>query len=99
MFTKKKDLEAHIHDVFKKTKTEPERNLKCLTFAKQYAQLKEWALARRYVNAFLKERSNSAQALRLLGDCEEKVGSKEKALNAYRNSLAIDGSQRDLVFK
>lgn len=70
-----------------------------MTFARHYAQLKEWATARRYATAFLLERPNSAQALRLQGECDEHLQHKEKALNEYRSSLAIDGTQRDLVFK
>jgi tetratricopeptide (TPR) repeat protein len=76
-----------------------QRNLKCLSLARKYAQLKEWAAARRYATAFLLERPNSAQALRLQGECDEFLQQKERALNEYRSSLAIDGTQRDLVFK
>ncbi|XP_065336958.1 E3 SUMO-protein ligase RanBP2-like isoform X2 [Cloeon dipterum] len=99
MFSKKKDLDAYVSDIFKKSKSEKERNSKCLTIAKQYAQLQEWATARRYVGAYIQDHPNSAPAMRLQGDCEENLGNMEKALNSYRSSLTGDPTQKDLIFK
>ncbi|XP_059487715.1 E3 SUMO-protein ligase RanBP2-like [Neocloeon triangulifer] len=99
MFSKKKDLDAYVAEIFKKSKSEKERNAKCLTIAKQYSQLQEWATARRYVGAYIQDHPNSAPAMRLQGECEQNLGQKERALNSFRSSLTCDPTQKDLTFK
>ncbi|XP_044270326.1 E3 SUMO-protein ligase RanBP2 [Tribolium madens] len=97
--TRKIDVDKHVEECLKKINNETERNLRCLSFAKQYFKIERYEDARRYVSTYLSARPNSAEAHCLLGKCLEALGRKEAALQAYTTSLRLDSKQNSLVLK
>ncbi|RZC37236.1 E3 SUMO-protein ligase RanBP2, partial [Asbolus verrucosus] len=75
------------------------RNLRCLSFAKQYFKIERYEEARRYTATYLSVRPNSAEGHCLLGKSLEMLGRKEAALQAYTTSLRLDPKQNNLVMK
>jgi len=51
----------------------------------------------RYLMAFLTEKGNLASAYKLLGQILEKQ--QQSALDAYKRSLDLDSSQKDILLK
>ncbi|KAG5883507.1 hypothetical protein JTB14_013934 [Gonioctena quinquepunctata] len=99
MFKSKLEVDRHVDNCLKKINNETERNLRCFSFAKLYFNVGDYEQARRYVSSYLSVKPHSAEGHQLLGKCLEKLGKKEAALEAYRNSLQIDSKQNNLVIK
>ncbi|XP_012274477.1 E3 SUMO-protein ligase RanBP2 [Orussus abietinus] len=99
MFQTKKDVDRHVQEIFRKLKTENERNLRCYNIAKLYYQVRDYAAAKKYVSSYLEIREESAGAHKLLGQIHEGLGDKEAALAEYKTSLSLDRAQNDLVLK
>lgn len=62
-----------------------------------YFKITEYELAKQFASAYLTENENSPEARRLLGNCYDKLGNKEKALNEYQKSLATTPNQPELL--
>ncbi|KAG7199455.1 hypothetical protein KM043_014081 [Ampulex compressa] len=99
MFRLKKDVDRHVHDIFRKLKNENERNVRCYNIAKLYYQVGDYESAKRYVSNYLEVRGGSAGAHKLLGQAYEALGQKEAALAQYKISLELEARQDDLVLK
>lgn len=62
-----------------------------------YFKVFEFELAKHYVSTFLSINENSTEGRRLLGNCFDKLGNKEKAVAEYQKSLAVTPNQPDLL--
>ncbi|CAL8110487.1 unnamed protein product [Orchesella dallaii] len=95
MFRSKKDVDAHVRDVFTKCSSENERLKLCFAIAKQYARIKEFESAKRYLDTYLASNpTNSAEANKLMGDIHLELGESELALENYKVSY-MEGNARD----
>ncbi|XP_014610617.1 PREDICTED: E3 SUMO-protein ligase RanBP2-like [Polistes canadensis] len=99
MFRSKKDVDRHVQDIFRKLKNDNEKPYRCYSIAKLYYQVGDYESAKRYVSSYLEIREESASAHMLLGQILEALGEKEAAINQYKISLGLDGSQNNLVLK
>ncbi|KAI4490963.1 hypothetical protein M0802_010539 [Mischocyttarus mexicanus] len=99
MFRSKKDVDRHVQDIFRKLKDDNEKPYRCYSIAKLYYQVGDYESAKRYVSSYLEVREESASAHMLLGQILEALGDKEAAINQYKMSLGLDGSQNNLVLK
>jgi len=62
-----------------------------------YFKVYEFELAKQYVTTFLNVNENSPEGHRLLGQCFDKLGNKEKAVAEYQKSLASTPDQPELL--
>ncbi len=99
MFKTKRDVDRHVEQLEAKIHSESERNLKALTVAKLYYDVREFETSKRYVLRFLEVRENSPSAHKLLGKILEELKMRENAIAAYKKAYELDNSQKDLVPK
>lgn len=71
MFKSKRDVDAHVAEIYRRIPSEAERNLKGYTVARLYYGIGEHNLALKYLDKFDQVRSNSAQSLKLRGQVFE----------------------------
>lgn len=74
-----------------------QRNLRGFTIAKCYFNVGEYNRALHYVSTYLSIKSDSPQAYRMQGQCYEKLGKLELALQSYQTSLQLAINQPDLI--
>lgn len=61
--------------------------------------MRDYKSAKQYVMMYLSVKDNSAIAHKLLAQCYEYFGDKEKALAEYKYSLQLDPKQSQLILK
>lgn len=76
-----------------------QRNLRCLSIAQQYYNVRDYESAKRYVTLYLSVKDDSSVGHKLLAQCYECSEEKEKALSEYKYSLQLDPKQPELVLR
>lgn len=76
-----------------------QRNLRCLSIAQQYFNVRDYESAKRYVTLYLSVKNESSVGHKLLGQCYEYFGDRDKALSEYKYSLQLDPKQPELILK
>lgn len=76
-----------------------QRKVRGYNIARLYFNINEYESARRYLSEFLTVRPKAADAHRLLGQINEGLGNKEKAVQSYKTSYELGGGQKDLILK
>ncbi|XP_066584768.1 E3 SUMO-protein ligase RanBP2-like [Prorops nasuta] len=99
MFRSKSGVDRHVQEIFRKLTNEDEKILRSYNIAKLYYQVGDYESAKRYVSSYLKVRTGSAAAYKLLGQSLEALGENRDALTQYKISLELDGKQSELVLK
>ncbi|KAK8396428.1 hypothetical protein O3P69_005465 [Scylla paramamosain] len=99
MLRSKKDVDRHVRDLLNKTKTEDERKVRGYNIARLYYNIGEFGSSARYLAEFLMVRPRAVDAHRLLGQVQEGLGNKEKAVQAYKTAYELGEGQKDLLLK
>lgn len=76
-----------------------QRNLRSLSIAQQYYNVRDYESARRFVLMYLSVKDDSSVAHKLLAQCYEQFNEKDKALKSYLYSLNLDPKQSELILK
>lgn len=76
-----------------------QRNLRCLSIAQQYFNVRDYESAKRYVLMYLSAKDDNPIAHKLLAQCYEQFSEKAKALQEYIYSLQLDSKQPELILK
>ncbi|KAH3787467.1 hypothetical protein DPMN_165591, partial [Dreissena polymorpha] len=97
--TNKRDVDRHVSHILNRIREEKERNARGYQFAKLYYDIADYESGRRYLQAFLSVRETVPQAHKLMGQIQEALRDKGKAIEAYKRCLDLDPDQKDVVLK
>ncbi|XP_013415918.1 RANBP2-like and GRIP domain-containing protein 5/6, partial [Lingula anatina] len=99
VYQTKSHVDKNVSMILSKLKTEKERNSRGLIIARQYYEVKEYEMAKRYCALYLTVKEQYAPAHKLMGQIHEALGQLDRAVACYKKCLELDGAQKDLVLK
>ncbi|KAI0239486.1 E3 SUMO-protein ligase RanBP2 [Lamellibrachia satsuma] len=93
----RKHVDKYAATILGRISDEKERNSRGFQVAKLYVNIKEYDVAKRYMAGFLAIKPSYAPAHKLMGQIYENLGDTKKAIAAYKLSLELDSSQKDIL--
>uniref|UniRef100_A0A8C4QIQ5 peptidylprolyl isomerase n=1 Tax=Eptatretus burgeri TaxID=7764 RepID=A0A8C4QIQ5_EPTBU len=93
------DAQRSIASLERQTRSPREKNLKGLVLARLYFELKENEKAKSHLSAYLSIQDKDPKAHKFLGQIYECEGEKGKAVECYKRSFELNGTQKELVLK
>eukprot|EP00111_Clytia_hemisphaerica_P016843 TCONS_00049944-protein len=93
------ELKNYVDKVQSRLNSPMEKKSKAFAFARLYYDAKDYQTAKRYLNDYLSIQNRDFRVYNLLGAVEESLSNFQEAFNAYKRSLELCSSQKDILIK
>ncbi|XP_065682219.1 E3 SUMO-protein ligase RanBP2 isoform X2 [Hydra vulgaris] len=93
------EVEKYIEKVQSRLQSPFDKKTKAFGFAQLYYDAKDYELARIYLEDFLTIQDRDFRVYNLLGETYEALDDYQQAFNAYKRSLELCSSQKDILLK
>ncbi|XP_077987463.1 E3 SUMO-protein ligase RanBP2-like [Glandiceps talaboti] len=97
MIRSKREVDKHVSSAVRNIPNPHERHLKGYSFARMYFEVKDYNQAMQHLSAYISVNESDPRAHHLLGKLYENKDDVTKAIAAYRRSLELNNTQKELV--
>ncbi|XP_070538551.1 E3 SUMO-protein ligase RanBP2-like [Ptychodera flava] len=99
MIRSKQEVDRHVLSAARNISNPHEMNLKGYSYARMYYEAKDYDSAQKYLNVYIGVMESDYKAHRLLGKLHERKNEYEQAIAAYKRSLELNNTQKDLILQ